>query len=96
MDNPDDLVESLTKQNRYSSNVWCQGYSNRNSYLTTTPGSNLKNRGSMQLLRHVQKESPWVSGWWSNGANQDGVASTTGSYIQLGKPKYHNTELVNT
>ena len=42
------------------------------------------------MLRHVQKESPWVSGWWSNGANQDGVASTTGSYIQLGSqiPQY--------
>ena len=90
MDNPDDLTCSLTKENRYSSNVWCQGESNRNSYLTSSPGSNLKNRGSHQLLRHVQKESPWVSGWWSNAANQDGVASTTGAYIQLGSqiPQY--------
>ena len=90
MDNPDDLIESLTKENRYASNVWCQGYANRNSYLSNSPGSNLKNRGSAQLLRHVQKESPWVSGWWSNGANQDGVASTTGSYTQLGSqiPQY--------
>ena len=90
MDNPDDLIESLTKENRYASNVWCQGYANQNSYLSNSPGSNLKNRGSAQLLRHVQKESPWVSGWWSNGANQDGVASTTGSYTQLGSqiPQY--------
>lgn len=90
MDNPDDVICSLTKENRYSSNVWCQGYSNQNNYLDSTPDLDLKNRGSHQLLRHVQRESPWVSGWWSNGANQDGVASTTGAYVQLGSqiPQY--------
>ena len=87
MDNPDNLVESLTKENRYASNVWCQGYSYVNSYTSSTPGIDLKNRGSMQLLRHVQKKSPWVSGQWETGA---GVAGTTGASIQIGSqiPQY--------
>jgi hypothetical protein len=87
MDNPDDLVESLTKENRYASNVWCQGYSNTNGYLSSTPGIDLKNRGSMQLLRHVQKASPWVSGQWEA---RPGLASTTAAYTQIGNqiPQY--------
>tara|TARA_B100001939_G_scaffold133974_1_gene116380 strand:- start:1111 stop:3429 length:2319 start_codon:yes stop_codon:yes gene_type:complete len=94
MDNPDDITMStpLTKVNRYPSNVWCQGYmyGNINDYLTSSPGADLKNRGSHQMLRHMQRESPWVSGWWSNADNTDGVASTTGASVQLGNrlPQY--------
>lgn len=94
MDNPDDLTcefsTPLTKTNRYPSNVWCQGSINRNFYLSGTPGVDLKNRGSSQILRHMQRESPFVSLWWSNPDNLSGIAATPGSYVQQGNrlPQY--------
>jgi hypothetical protein len=94
MDNPDDLTcefsTPLTKTNRYPSNVWCQGSINRNFYLNFTPGADLKNRGSSQIIRHMQRESPFVSLWWSNPDNLSGIAATPGSYVQLGNrlPQY--------
>jgi len=94
MDNPDDLTcefsTPLTKTNRYPSNVWCQGSINRNFYLNFTPGADLKNRGSSQIIRHMQRESPFVSLWWSNPDNLSGIAATPGAYVQLGNrlPQY--------
>ena len=65
MDNPDDIAEA-TKIYRYPSTVKHQRYNTTSGLIPSSPGSDLKNRGSWQLKRHMQKADPWV-----------GVANTT-------------------
>jgi hypothetical protein len=74
MDNPDDIADA-TKVYRYSTKVkhqrdlWEQistfdgyewGIFPTSDDADKLPGSDLKNRGGYQLLRHMEQEDPWV------------------------------------
>jgi len=57
MDNPDDIAEA-TKIYRYPSTVKHQRYLT-STFIPSSPGSDVKDRGGWQLKRHMQKADPW-------------------------------------
>ena len=58
MDDPDKVAEA-GKNARYGSTVKHQRDPQTSNYIPASPDSTLKNRGSYQLKRHMQKDDPW-------------------------------------
>ena len=60
LDNPDD-ISFATKFYRYSSNVYSQRQPSTSVWPSSNPGSNLKDRASYNIKRHMQQNDPWLS-----------------------------------